>query len=160
MFTPGQSKYRLAHRDTAQTDIHQLVRCRDMSYSLQIALNNLSDTLFINYQSQITPRWSRRTNQLLLSVYNRNVQNRKFLTVKKLNFYRKFNQLIAIASTHSHFMNTFVKSRKFFTLKQLLNKQFLKQLLIIVPYSFLVNSCGSQNTFQKTFPTYFFHENV
>lgn len=62
------SKYRLAHRDTAQTYIHQLVRCRDMSYSLQIALNNLSDTLFINYQSQITPRWSRRTNQLLLSV--------------------------------------------------------------------------------------------
>lgn len=140
MFTPGQSKYRLAHRDTAQTDIHQLVRCRDMSYSLQIALNNLSDTLFINYQSQITPRWSRRTNQLLLSVliyiYNRNVQNRKFLTVKKLNFYRKFYQLIAIASTHSRFMNAFVKSRKIFPLKQLLNKQFWKQLLIIVPYSF------------------------
>lgn len=136
-----------------------------MSYSLQIALNNLSDTLFINYQSQITPRWSRRKNQLLLSVliyriYNCNVQNRKFFTVKKLNFYRKFNQLIAIASTHSRLINAFVKSRKFFTLKQLLNKQFLKQLLIIVPYSFLVNSCGSQNTFQKTFLTYFFHENV
>lgn len=83
-----------------------------------------------------------------------------FLQLKSWNFYRKFNQLIAITSTHSRFMNAFVKSRKNFTLKQLLNKQFLNQLLIIVPYSFLVNSCGSQNTFQKTFPTYFFHENV